>query len=237
MGTVLDILNQAALLCSMRASGEIMDAALGQDLLIVLNQLIDSWNIESLMIYQIDRQVFPLQHHVQTYSVGPGGDYNMVRPVRLDDVNWLDDSQFYPLELPLHAMSEDEYHNLAVRSVPSVMPTQFYYDQAYPLATLFFWPLPTVTRKVVLFAWHPWDRNNVLTTQIAMPPGYERMLVSNLAVEFSQQPGARLSPQTLQIAQESKAMVQSQNVDVGVLTVDFPMGRPRAGFNYLVPDP
>jgi hypothetical protein len=234
MGTVLDILNQSLTLCGMRASGETVDAALAQDSLEVLQQLIASWNVESLMIYQIDRAVFPLTTS-QTYTVGPGGVFNMVRPVRIERANWRDESQVPALELPLHAMSDQEYMGLRLREMASSMPMRFYYDQAYPVGTFFLYPAPTLTKHVVLWVWHPWDVTAQLATPVDFPPGYARMLVYNLAVELSAQPGARLSPIALKIAEESKSRLENLNAEIPVLAL--PRGlfgtQNRAGYNYL----
>jgi len=217
----------------MRASGETVDAALAQDALTVLNQLIASWDLDSLLVYQIDRQVFTLTANVQSYTVGVGGDFNLTRPVRLEAVNWRDEAQTPALELPLDRMSDAQYQDLRVRSVTASLPTTFYYDQAFPLASIFFWPLPTQTKKVVLFPWLPWSSSNVLTTVVAFPPGYERMLVANLAVELSQQQGARLTQQTATIAEDSKALIASLNAEPPVMASGLPFGRGGGGFNYV----
>src|SRR5690349_24291155 len=106
MSSALDIINQATMLTGMRASGEVLDADLAKDCLTILNQLIDSWALEKLIVYTTTRVVVPLVVSQQTYTIGPGGAINTVRPVRIDDVNWRDESQVPPLELPVHKMTE-----------------------------------------------------------------------------------------------------------------------------------
>jgi hypothetical protein len=216
MGTVLQMLEHAALLAGMRASGETMDAFLTQDCLTVLNQLIDAWALEDLVVYTMDRTVVPLQPGKQTYSVGPGGDISMVRPVRISDVNWRDESVHPALELPIRQMPRQEYHSLTIREMASTMPLRFYYEPALPLGTLFLWPVPS-GGKMVVWTWHPWLGNYILSQPLTFPPGYERFLVHNLAVDLGQQPGARLTPQTVKIAEESKALVVSINVEAPLL--------------------
>src|SRR4030095_16976194 len=60
-------------------SPEGMDDALG-----VLNDLVDSWNTESLMIPSLRRDVYPLTAGVPFYTLGPGGTLGGERPVRVE---------------------------------------------------------------------------------------------------------------------------------------------------------
>src|SRR4029450_749740 len=59
-------------------SPEGMDDALG-----VLNDLVDSWNTESLMIPSLRRDVYPLTAGVGSYTLGPGGTLGGERPQRV----------------------------------------------------------------------------------------------------------------------------------------------------------
>jgi hypothetical protein len=183
-------------------------------------------------VYQMQRAVFPLTT-AQTYTVGPGGVLNIPRPVRIESVNWRDESQTPALELPLHRMMDQEYQALAVRELSATMPTKFYYDQAFPLGTLFLWPRPTMTKHVVLFLWQPWNSTMALADTVMWPPGYERMLVYNLAVELSAQPGARISERTASIAAQSKAMIEQFNVRVPILQVPAGLFSRYGGYNYI----
>jgi hypothetical protein len=237
MTTILDLLNQSLLLCGMRASGETVDAALAQDSLHTLHQMMSAWKLDALLVYQIDRVVVAMSTS-QTYTVGVGGTINIARPVRLDRVNWRDESQTPALELPLPAMADADYQALRVRETSASMPTQFYYDQAYPLGTLFLWPRPTQTKQLVLFPWHPWDATMVLSDTVMLPPGYERLLVFALAVELSAQPGARLSPVALKIAEDARRLIENSNAEIPRLSLPHALygGRGTGGWNPLTGD-
>jgi hypothetical protein len=221
----------------MRASGETVEAALAQDALTVLHQMISGWNLDSLLIYQIDRVVVEMTTS-QTYTVGVGGTINIPRPVRLDRVNWRDESQTPALELPLYAMPDADYQALRVRETSASMPTKFYYDRAYALGTLFLWPRPTQTKQLVLFPWHPWDATMGLSATVTLPPGYERLLVFSLAVELSAQPGARLSPVALKIADDARRLIENSNAEIPVLSLPNALygGRWTGGWNPLTGD-
>ena len=55
-----------------------------QDAFAILNAMLDSWNTERLTVFSIkqhDQNLVPLQ---QTYTIGPGGDWNAPRPSRIE---------------------------------------------------------------------------------------------------------------------------------------------------------
>jgi hypothetical protein len=207
----------------MRAAGETVDAFLAADSLLVLQQMVSAWNLDRLLVYHLDRVVVAMSTS-QTYTVGVGGAINIARPVRLDAVNWRDESQTPALELPLQPLPTQAYEDLRARETAASMPTQFYYDRAYPLATLFLWPRPTETKQLVLFPWKQFDATMGLSETVTFPPGYERMLVYNLALELSAQPGARLSPVAVKLAEESKRGIEILNAEPPILSVNWGTG-------------
>jgi len=235
MGTVRDLLHQSALLVGLRAAGEVLDATLAQDCLTVLNQMIDAWALEELLVYFLDRQVLTMTVLKQQYTLGPGGDLPIVRPVRIEAANWRDEAQVPALELPLGRLQRQQYHNLRVRELTSALPTRFYYEPGWPLGVLFLHPSPTQSKKIVLWVWHPWSVSSVdqLDDVLSLPPGYERLLVHALAVDLGQQPGARLTPQTVKIAMEARQLVESLNASIPVLQMPHGLfGRKVGSYSY-----
>lgn len=231
MTTVLDILHRATMLTGMRASGEELDAFLTEDCLAALNMLVDGWALEELLVYTMQRYVIPVLLTRQTYTIGPGGDLSIPRPVRLEEVKWRDESQVPALEHTLRPMTAQQYHGLWTPELTSSLPLSFYYEPTYPVGTLFVHPAPTSATKLVVWVWQPWVTMSVdqLVDPIAFPPGYERFLVHQLAVELGQQPGARLTPQTIKIAAESKMQIEIQNNKTPVLQVPVGLFKRRMG--------
>jgi len=58
MATAGDIINSALRLIGLLAEGETPSPETSQDALSAMNQMIDSWNTERLMIYNTQDQVF-----------------------------------------------------------------------------------------------------------------------------------------------------------------------------------
>lgn len=57
-----------------------LTAHMGQDGLRRLNNLISSWSAMPLTFPFISREVFPIVANQSTYTIGPGGDFDTVRP-------------------------------------------------------------------------------------------------------------------------------------------------------------
>jgi hypothetical protein len=170
--------------------------------------------------------VQPLTASQQTYTVGPGAVWNMPRPVRIPSASFQDVST--GLEIPMHPLSEEEYQGIRLRGVSSTWPFQFYYDRAFPLATVFLWPVPTLANNVVLWPWHPWSSSNTLDTVVAFPPGYQRLLEYNLAVEVSTEYPGTLRPEIQALATQSQALVKTQNHAAPLVSTDVPQPRRQA---------
>ncbi len=67
-----------------------LDAGLAQDALRRLNALINTWRTQSLTVLTIERHVFPIVANKQTYTIGPGGDFNVPRPQSINGAGlWL----------------------------------------------------------------------------------------------------------------------------------------------------
>jgi hypothetical protein len=110
------------------------------------------------------------------------------------------------------------------------MPLQYHYRPAFPLGELFFWPRPTVSANVVMSLGRPWDKGMTLDTPIVLPPGYQRMMESNLALELSfRYPGT--TPPTA-LADDAKRRVKSQNQRSPRMSTDVPSGRHGTGDMY-----
>ena len=89
--TAGDQINGALRLLGILAEGETPSAATSQDALSALNQMIDSWNTERLMIYNTIDQVFLWTPGLLTQTLGPTGDFVGDRPVMLDDSTYFKD--------------------------------------------------------------------------------------------------------------------------------------------------
>jgi hypothetical protein len=198
-------------------SGETMTAAEASDGLMVLNGMLDSWLAERLMAFSIQIEEFPLVANQGTYTMGPGGNFNTQRPVRIDRVSivWLS-NPLQPLELPIPYLTDWDWQNVPVKNIQTSLPTAVYDDGQYPLRNLTYWGLPTGQVNTRIYSWQELRNFPDLFTDVTFPPGYNEALRYNLAVRLiAEYPGeySQISVSATQtLAVESIARVKSLNV-------------------------
>lgn len=222
--TALDVICSSLRLINVLASGEVPDGAVANDSLFVLNQMIDSWNAERLMIYNIPRLIFSLVPGKQNYTVGDGGDFDIPRPSKIDGMGIISlNNPNQPLELPMEMMNLQEWQTLPVKNISSTLPLYVYDDAGFPFRTLSFWVIPTVAVQVAMYPWASLGAPATLTSRLAYPPGYAMAFRYNLALllaaEFTGVP-AQVLQTIAQIAVQSKAVVKAANIPTLYLQCD-----------------
>ena len=208
------------------ASGEQPTGAEASDALCVLNQMLDSWNAERLMIFAIIISEFPLTPTQQTYTLGPGGNFNTVRPAKIERISIVSlTNPAQPLELPIqYYTARDWQEEVPVKLINTTLPLAVYDDQEFPYRNLSFWPIPAVAVNTRIYFWTPLSQFASLTTKVSFPPGYLEALRYNLAVRLmAEMPGDYnqvTAGITQGLAQSSLARVRIMNEPIIELFCD-----------------
>lgn len=175
---------------------------------ITLNELLDEWGVERLMVYQTLRSTYSLSGGVGTYTIGPGGTFNAVRPVRIETANIITSG----FRLPMEIVTADEYSQKILETgLQGQAPRILYDDYAAPLSTLYVWPVPSGSPTLELFTWQVLLQFATLTDTVALPAGYLKALRYNLAVQFASEIGKTPQGWVLQSAAETKQRIQRLN--------------------------
>lgn len=215
-----DALRELGVLSVDQSTADTADANFG---LRKLNGLLDQWKAEQRMIYYHKRTIWTITSGTGSYTVGTGGTINVDRPAKIDRVTYLDTSVTPNQERQLGMLFEPMWQRIMFKDQQSVLPTYWYYDNNYSsgLGTIYLWPVPTSTTITgVLYAALPIGRVTSLSETFDLPPGYERMIVTNLAVEMA--PGfGRVVDNTLAMrAEKSMRVVQRSNKRLAELSID-----------------
>jgi hypothetical protein len=211
--TAMAQITSAMRLIGVLASGEVPQLSEATDALMVLQQMIDSWNADRLAIYTTSASDYALVQGQQAYTLGPGGDFNTGRPAQIDSMSAiLITNPDNPIEVPINMYTVDQWQSLPVKNVPGSFPIVCYDDGGFPLRTLSMWPIP-VGQPVNLriYAWQSLSVPATLQTNLAFPPGYAEAFRYNLAVRLAPEFDADLSPVVQAIAVESLARVKTMN--------------------------
>ena len=209
--SVLNFITDALLDLGVLAVGEAPTDTEAQDALRRLNDLLETWNLQSLLIYSVDETTKVLTG-ATSYTIGLGGDINVARPVRIDKAAYRVTVGGTILDFPLEPLTDQQYESIALKSLTTTLPGWFYYDQAFPLGNIFLWPKATTADTLVLWFWHALSSFANLTATVTFPPGYARALRLNLAVELGiSYRDAPVTDRLLSAAQESKGWLKTQN--------------------------
>lgn len=214
--TVQDVLNAALKRIGALAAGESPSAEESADAFACLNRMVDSWATERLTVYTVMRTTWTITANDGSYDVGAtagAGNVIVARPVYVQRITVIDTSQNPDQEIDLGPpLTDQEYAAIPAKALTADRPSCAYYDPTYPLATITFCPVPTSsTLQGVLYAAAPVSQFAAVATTVSLPPGYEKALVANLAIEIAPEYGRPVTVDLQRQADESKAAIKIAN--------------------------
>ncbi len=214
-----DLVTASLRLIGAIAPGESLAASEATDGLSAFNRMISSWSTERLLVYSVVRETLVLTASDGDYTVGASGNLNTTRPMGIEKATLIDTAQTPDAEYPLKLLSLAEWTAIVAKDVDG-LPTALYADEGYPQSTLYLYPRPSTTYTLALYSHKPMTELATLETVIALPPGYERALIYNFAVEIAPEYGKTVSDPVVMIATESKASLKRLNHRASYLRCD-----------------
>lgn len=157
----------------------------------------------------------------QSYTVGTGGDFNIVRPDRLEDAYVrLPNSSPNPVDLSLQILqAREDYDRVTLKQLVS-LPWCIFYDAAYPTGLVYPYPIPNasiyeihIVTKVQL---------GFLTSigqLLNLPPEYIPALKFNLAVRLRSFYGRPADPALIGLAKDALNLIRNANTQIPMLVM------------------
>lgn len=168
-----------------------------------LNNLLSSWSAEGLILYSITRENFTLVVNDAEYTIGSGGDFDTVRPLRITDAYLRDGTSDYPLTI-----SNIKHYNDISTKTTNGRPERLYFLPEYPLAKILFNYEPDKAYTLHLDSLKALTEFVSLATAIDLPAEFKRALIFNLAIEFEADKNYALPRSVYNIAFESKQAIK-----------------------------
>ena len=189
-----------------------------------INSMLDSWSNERLMIFTLNQTSFALTASDGTYSIGNGGDFNMTRPIRIVDPCFTRDSD--NTDIPLNLIDADTYGRIIDKTAGDETPAYLFYNAGFSntsTGTIRLYPLPDSGLTLFINTLQPLTAFSTMTHTLLMPPGYQRAIEYNYAVETS---GGftNVDPQVAMIARQSKAAIKGTNLPAPISKLDYGVG-------------
>jgi hypothetical protein len=230
VSTARDLIKGSLRLIGAIATGETPSADELTDALAVLNDMLDSWSLENLTLYQRStREELSWTSGQQSRTWGASGTFTSARPVDLEFAAILQSSTEYPLQI----LSPGEWAQLKQKTLTGSLPTAIYIEGSYPNATMYLWPVPNQTITLVTHTLKPLSSFATANDTVSLPPGYSRAIRFNLAIELAPEYGKSISEQILISAQEAKENIKRKNSKPRYLAVDAALLYDRKRFNIL----
>ena len=209
MTTARDLITSSLRLIGVVHKSEPITADEAVDALEVLNDLLASWATDSLMVYSRSWETFPLTAGVAEYTMGVGGTFNTVRPtqiisayIRLSGSN---------IDYPLYQLVDDQYAlYIAQKNLQSNIPEYFNFDNAYPLAKIRIWQVPSTACDIHMQSEKQVLDVPTLDTVIDLPPGWKKAIRFNLAKDLAPEYSIQPPPEVIEQAAGSKALLMQQ---------------------------
>ena len=187
----LDVVSQALWKAGITGRGITPSQTDTQDALADLNDMVDQWNTQRLMVWDMLNTGFTCTGQTTPYTVGPGGNYAMTpRPNRIYTafVRQLQYVGNLQVDTPLKVIdAREEYDRINTKTLAS-FPEAVFLDTAMPLAQLYVypWPSPAGMYAVYITTKGSIPQITLQTNMSGLPGGYVAAMKFNLARRLRQ---------------------------------------------------
>tara|TARA_R110000868_G_scaffold199448_2_gene446096 strand:+ start:7139 stop:7801 length:663 start_codon:yes stop_codon:yes gene_type:complete len=203
--------------------GETPSADESADGLSALNGLVESMVNEGLLIYVPTLNAITLSSGTSAYTVGPTGGTVTTRPVEVLNSSYI---VYGGISYPLDILTIQDYNDIPLKTEAGSVPTHLYVLAGMPNITVTAYPTPGATMTLNLWSNKVLQSFTALTDTVTLPPGYDRMLAYNLAVEIAPEYDAVVRPDVMQTAINSRRVLKRTNTKPPLLKL--PYGLPNA---------
>jgi hypothetical protein len=222
--TARQIVNNALQEIGVLAQGETANADDAAAALTILQRLVDSLGAERQAIFQILRTVKALTSGTRDYTIGTGGDINIVRPAYIDAAAViLDSTATIPIELAIEVFSDAQWEGIRLKTFAAGVVSGIYYDRADAagLATISTFPTINIANvQLVIYTPKALVGFVDLTTDYVFPPGYADAFHYELAYRLQRPFGKPADPQIEKEKGDAWARVKRANLSLSELALD-----------------
>jgi hypothetical protein len=218
MTQALELITDAMLKAGVAAAEQPLDAATTQLGLRVLNRLMDSLANESMLIFDIIENSFSMVPGQASYST----TLLAKRPINVSYVFVRQGVGNTPVDYPVDLIDAQEYAALQVKQISS-LPRSCYYDSGAPNGLFYFYPTPSSTYEAHIGFYDTLQTFADTTVTVTFPPGYQHMIVASLAVRLCPFFGKQATPEMLEDARDSKAVIKRTNYRSPIMAQPAPL--------------
>jgi len=157
-----------------------------------MNKFLDATVAQELAQYFMDDRYFNISLSQQSYTLGPTGNFSTdasgkaltYRPQRILRANLVllsNTGPTGPVRIPIQVIPVEDYADIPVLNVQSLVTTRIYVQMTIPNVTLYCFPYPNVGNQFEFFMWPGFPRFTTSTSLFYGPPGYQDWFEAALA--------------------------------------------------------
>lgn len=185
-----------------------------KDCLSRLNTMLDAMNLGPTFAYSQVETIIPITGSTVSLTIGPGQQIDIARPNRIESSSFV---RVGTVDYPVTPVDRDTYDAIQLKMLGSAWPVVCFWDGGNPLGNVFLWPQGVASLHLVTSVAVGNFAN--LTTEYALPSGYERMFIYSLAEEIAPDFEVQPSASVVKIAQASRRIVKRNNLTVPQMNI------------------
>lgn len=203
--TGLQIVTKAMQKGGILTKNQVPDADEANDAIDAINDMLDSWALDSMMCYARTWELFTLQGGKGQYTIGPGQDFNTPEPIHL--AGSFIRNVTYDEKCPI--VDDNIYNEQITYKAAPGLPKMLNFDNGFPVGIIRLWPVPSAAYQLFLLSEKLLTELSLSAT-LSFPPGWERAIIFNGAIEICSDYDQEPPQVTVAVAKMSKAAIQKQ---------------------------
>ncbi len=216
MSIATDLIKSSMRLIGVIAAGETPRAEELNDALDVLNDILEDWSTESLAVWGSSNQTFNTVAGQATYTIGPAGNFNTARPIDIHDAY----CTYGGVDFPVKPIAQEDYNRIVLKTQQQPIVERLLYVNENPLGVVTLWPVPSQVIPLTISCNRILTAIPTLATALVYPPGYQKALRYNLAVDLAAEYGKMAAPDVIAIAKTSKGNIKTANITKPTMRFD-----------------
>lgn len=219
--TALNLITDVLLDMGVIADQQTPTASQSVGALTKLNDLIESWNLDTQKVYGATEHLIPFVPNQAVYTIGAGGNINIPRPTMItyaairQNIGAPANQYDYPLEI----LNNQEWQDLISKLITSTFPYAVWFDETYPLISAHVSPIPTGSNYSFVIWTNNISGTLALNTVLSLPPGYKRALKYALYIELAPSYQIEIPQAIALLAQTSSHQLDVYNMQVNELEI------------------
>jgi hypothetical protein len=222
---VSDLIKSSMRKLGLLASGETPTTSEYADALSALQSMLRSLPASKINVFSSVKESHTLTAGTGTYTWGSGGVINTARPNKLIGAYILDSSN---TSHQVGIITEGQYRVIPVKTTTGRPYSAFLYS-AYPLSTLYLYPVPDAAETLYLDSIKPFTETSsfdVIGSTLSFPLYYEEFFIYNLAIRIAPEFGKEVPAAVVAVATSSYTRIITLNAagQLEPIAINVPAG-------------